>query len=191
MRLRRAGVLNDIYLVNDTDKYIMYGKEENIFGITDDHAFSDGSFPDKIYLRPEWYLDYVKNLAWLLSTKYNLSTTNFDIKIFEKMTNFAVSNKCTLKGIIDYEIAKKIKKEKFYVPVLYSNPNRIAASFDAVKNTDYYQTAIEIVDKTKSYISKDGIYKKIVVNPIKDMSVKFNIKTGFFRTAAFEIILKK
>ncbi|KIQ16433.1 hypothetical protein RT99_20390 [Flavobacterium sp. MEB061] len=183
--------LNDIYLVSDTDKYIMYGQKENMFGITDDHAFSDGSFPDKIYLRPDWYLDYVKNLAWLLSAKYSLSTSNFDIKIFERMTTFAVSNKCSLKGIIDYEIAKKMKKVKFYVPVLYSNPNRIAASYDAVINTDYYKTALEVIDETKLYILKDGVYKNIEVNPIKDMNVKFNFKTGFFRTAAFEINLKK
>ena len=133
----------------------------------------------------------MKNLTWLLSKKYNLNPSGFDIKLFEKMTSFAVSNKCSLKGIIDFEIAKKMKKTKFYVPVLYSNPNRIAASYDAVKNTDYYQTALDIVDKTKSYIFKDGIYKKIVIYPVKDMSVKFNIKTGFFRTAAFEITLKK
>ncbi|URM35129.1 fibronectin type III domain-containing protein [Flavobacterium anhuiense] len=184
-------VLNDIYLVNYTDKYIMYGGEKNILGITKDHAFSDGSFPDKIYLRPKWYLDYVKNLAWLLSAKYNLNGANFDIKIFEKMTTFAVSNKCSLKGLIDYEIAKKKQKTKFYIPVLYSNPNRIAASYDAVKNTDYYQTALDVVEKAKLYISKDGIYKNIVVNPIKDMNVKYNVKTGFFRTSAFEINLKK
>lgn len=184
-------VLNDIYLVNHTDKYIMYGGEKNILGITKDHAFSDGSFPDKIYLRPKWYLDYVKNLAWLLSAKYNLNGANFDIKIFEKMTTFAVSNKCSLKGLIDYEIAKKKQKTKFYIPVLYSNPNRIAASYDAVKNTDYYQTALDVVEKAKLYISKDGIYKNIVVNPIKDMNVKYNVKTGFFRTSAFEINLKK
>jgi hypothetical protein len=183
--------LNDIYLISDTDKYIMYGQKENILGITDDHAFSDGSFPDKIYLRPDWYLDYVKNLAWLLSAKYSLNTSNFDIKIFEKMTDFAISNKCSLKGIIDYEIAKKMKKTKFYVPVLYSNPYRIAASFDAIQNSDYYQTALDVVDLTKLYISKDGIYTNVLVNPIKDMNIKFNTKTGFFRTAAFEINLKK
>ncbi|MDR7211930.1 fibronectin type III domain-containing protein [Flavobacterium piscis] len=182
--------LADIYLVSETDKYIMYGGEKYL-GTTLDHAKSDGSFPDKIYLRPDWYLDYVKNLAWLLSMKYNLKDSNFDIKLFEIMTNFAVSNKCSLKGIIDYEIAKKMKKVKFYVPVLYSNPSRIAASFDAVKNTDYYQTALDVVDKTKLYISKDGVYRNIVVNPIKDMNIKFNMNTGFFRTAAFEINLKK
>lgn len=182
--------LNDIYLVSDTDRYIMYGGEK-FLGTTFDHAKSDGSFPDKIYLRPDWYLDYVKNLAWLLSKKNNLNSLGFDIKLFEKMTSFAVVNRCSLKGIIDYEIAKKMKKTKFYVPVLYSNPSRIPASFDAVKNTDYYQTALDVVDKTKLYISKDGIYKNITVNPIKDMNVKYNVKTGFFRTAAFEINLKK
>lgn len=183
--------LKDIYLVNKTDKYIVYGGEKNILGITKDHAFSDGSFPDKIYLRPDWYLDYVSNLAWLLSKKYNLNSSGFDIKLFEKMTNFAVANTCSLKGIIDYEIAKKMQKTKFYVPVLYSNPTRIAASYDAIINTDYYQTALDVVDKTKLYISKDGIYKKLDITPIKDMNVKYNSKTGFFRTAAFEINLKK
>lgn len=182
--------LEDIYLVDKTDKFIMYGKEENILGITDDHAFSDGSFPDKIYMRPEWYLDYVKNLAWLLSMKYNLKGSNFDIKVFERMTSFATANTCPLKGIIDYEIAKKMKKTKFYIPVLYST-YRIAAGYDAVKNTDYYQTALDVVEKTKLYIAKDAIYTNVKVVPIKDLNVKFNLKTGFFRTAAFEVNLKK
>ena len=53
------------------------------------------------------------------------------------MFKFATDNKCSLKGIIDYEIAKKRKKREFYIPVYYSSPKRVAASFEATLLTDY------------------------------------------------------
>ncbi|MFC0778787.1 fibronectin type III domain-containing protein [Flavobacterium sp. HJSW_4] len=147
--------LNDIYLINDTDKYIMYGGDK-VLGTTTDHAFSDASFPDKIYMRPNWYLDYVKNLVWLLSLKYGLSHSKFDIGIFEKMTAFAVKNRCTLKGIIDYEIAKKMGKKKFYIPVFYAN-GRIAASIDEVLVSDYQKIAVYASEYTIKYLIEQGI----------------------------------
>lgn len=49
------------------------------------------------------------------------------------MTKFATDNKCSLKGIIDYEIAKKRGKKVFYIPVFYSSPTRFFASLDAIK----------------------------------------------------------
>ena len=84
-----------------------------------------------------------------------------------------------------------MKKTKFYVPVFYSKPSHTFASIDAIKNTDYYQTAIDVVNNTQKYILMDDIYKKVETNPIKDFNVKFNIHTGFFRTVAFEMNLKK
>ena len=186
-------VLSDIYLTNPTDKFIMYGGKKNIIGLTDDHAFSDGLKPDMIYIRPQWYIDYVHNLAWLISKKYSLNISNFNINTFRKMINFAKleSNKCSLKGIIDYEIAKKKGVTKFYIPVFYSKPSRIAASYDALINSDYYNIALDVVEKKKLYIAQDGIYKKVTIKVIKDLNVKFNFKTGFFRTVAFEVNLEK
>ena len=148
-------VLKDIYLVKSTDKFIMYGGKKNIFGLTDDHAFSDGLKTDMIYLRPEWYLDYVKNLAWLISKKYDLKSDKFNISTFERMTKFAVSNSCSLKGIIDYEIAKFKLKKEVYIPVFYASGIR-AASVDAGYYTNYLDVAKDALTFTKKYIKQNG-----------------------------------
>jgi len=131
--------LRDVYLLQPTDKFKMYGG--GFF--TTDHLTADDSYPDRIYIRPDWYLNYVKNLAWLLSLKFNLDLGKFNISIFEKMTRFATENKCSLKGIIDYEIAKKRGKREFYIPVFYSNSIRIAASADESFSTNYLKNAKE------------------------------------------------
>ena len=116
---------------------------------------SGGLKPDMIYIRPDWYLDYVKNLAWLISKKYNLKESNFKIKTFEKMTSFAISNKCSLKGIIDYEIAKIRNKKEVSIPVFYSTGIR-AASIDAVYYSNYLKIAQDALKLTKKYIKQNG-----------------------------------
>jgi hypothetical protein len=65
----------------------------------------------------------------------------------------------------------------------------LAASFDAIKNTDYYQVAKDATAKTKKYILQDG-KKDVTINPEKDWNIKINIGTGFFRTLAFKIQFK-
>lgn len=125
---------------------------------TTDHLFADGSYPDMIYIRPDWYLNYVKNLAWLLALKFKLDLKKFDIGIFEKMTKFASDNKCSLKGIIDYEIAKKRGRREFYIPVFYSSPTRIVASFEATLLTDYLQKAKDAKGFTIKYMMSEGSY---------------------------------
>jgi hypothetical protein len=178
--------LKDIYLLTPTDKYIMYGGEKiPIVGITGDHNDSDKGYPDLIYMRPEWYLTYVENLSWILATKYKKKLADFKIETFKKMVEFAKKNECSMKGIIDYEIAKKRNKKEVIIPVFYSNPKRFFASYDALINTDYYKTATEVLDYTKKYILNDN--KKIVlVKKVKGNS-KINFSTGFFNTLAFKI----
>ncbi len=178
--------LRDIYLLKPTDKFIMYGGEKiPLLGITGDHNDSDKGYPDLIYMRPDWYLTYVQNLSWILATKYHKNLNNFDIDIFKKMVNFATANNCTMKGIIDYEIAKKRNKKEVIIPVFYSNPSRFFASYDAVINSDYYNTATEVVANTKKYITSEN-KKVILVDKIKESS-KINFSTGFFNTLAFKI----
>ncbi|GEM55843.1 hypothetical protein B0A58_15145 [Flavobacterium branchiophilum NBRC 15030 = ATCC 35035] len=178
--------LRDIYLLKPSDKYIMYGGEKiPVVGGTADHFSSDKGYPDLIYMRPDWYLTYVKNLSWILATKYKKNLNNFDIDTFKKMVKFATENKCTMKGIIDYEIAKKRNKKEVIIPVFYSNPDRFFASIDAVKNSDYYKTATEVVDNTKKYITLDS-KNVVLVDKVKG-SPKVNFSTGFFNTLAFKI----
>ncbi|WP_456312379.1 hypothetical protein [Pseudomonas shirazensis] len=146
--------LQDVYLLKPTDKFKMYGGGY----FTTEHFTVDAGNPDMIYIRPDWYLNYVKNLAWLLSLKFKLDLKNFNISVFEKMTKFATANKCSLKGIIDYEIAKKRGKREVYIPVYYSSPNRIIATGDAAFMSDYLQKAKDAKEFTTKYMMYDGNY---------------------------------
>jgi TANFOR domain-containing protein len=177
------GILRSTYLIKPTDNFKMYG--DKFFTL--DHGKSDGSYPDKIYLRPTWYKSYVKNLAWILSEKYGLDVNNLDILVFDRMISFAVRNNCSLKGIIDYEIAKRRKLKELYVPVYYSKLNRPIVSFlDAIPN-DYYADAKKTVVLTKEYISIDG--KRVTnVEDKKTSILRFRINSnGFFNTLAYKI----
>jgi len=180
--------LQDIYLLKPTDKFKMYGGGY----FTTDHMTADAGNPDMIYIRPDWYLNYVKNLAWLLALKFQLDFKKFDISVFEKMAKFATENQCSLKGIIDYEIAKKRGKKEFYIPVFYSSPKRFFASGDSVLNSDYLQAAEDAKTRTISYMIIDDNWPK----PLDGKKVKtdllefrFTFKTHnwFFNTKAFKI----
>lgn len=149
-------MLKDIYLLKPTDKFIMYGEKKDISGRTHDHFETDGGYPDLIYMRPEWYLIYVKNLTWLISLRYNIKDSKLDFKIFERMVDFAVANTCSMKGIIDYKIAKIRGKRFFYIPVFYSSPNRFAASWDALFITDYLSGANDAKNNSLKYMVTNG-----------------------------------
>ena len=180
-------MLKDIYLLKQTAKFIMYGEKKDISGRTHDHFETDKGYPDLIYMRPEWYLYYVKNLAWLLSIRYNLDEKKLDVSVFEKMTQFVSRNKCSMKGIIDFEIAKIRKRKMFYIPVFYSSPKRAMASVDAVFNTDYMSSAENAKDFTSKYMKEKGL------NPVVE-EIEGNIKVSFisddffYSTQAFKII---
>ena len=148
--------LKDIYLKNKTSNFIMYGKN----GFTLEHAFKDGGYPDMIYLRPDWYYIYVQNLSWLISTKYELDNSKLDLTVFDKMLAFLKKHsdeKPSMKGIIDYEIAKKLNEKVFYVPVFYASGDRLLALADATVMTDYLKVAKDVVNNTKKYLTEQGI----------------------------------
>ncbi|WP_343705813.1 fibronectin type III domain-containing protein [Flavobacterium sp.] len=180
-------VLKDIYLSNKSSNFIMYGNPI----LTAEHIITDGGYPDQIYLRTDWYLFYVQNLSWLISEKFKLDETKLDLEIFKKMTRFVSKNKCSMKGIIDFEISRKLNKKIFYVPVFYSEPQRILASIDAVFKTNYLKIAEDIVKDTSKYLIEQGIPEKnIQVEEINDwFSPKIN-KGGLFVTEAFKITIK-
>ena len=178
-----SSYLHDVYMTKKGDKFSMYGG--NYFTVQ--HALIDGSYPDKIYIRPDWYLNYVENLAWLIASKYNLNVDDLEIEVFKKMVNFVKLNKCSMRGIIDYEIAKKRDVNYIFVPVFYSNPWRVAASIDALINTNYYSEALKSTKLTVQYIRQDG---RICEEPEaqRTWNIKFSIKEGFFNTEAFKLV---
>ncbi|WP_029273521.1 hypothetical protein [Flavobacterium sp. KJJ] len=169
----------EIYSLKPQDKFKMYGGGY----FTTEHLTIDGGYPDMIYIRPDWYLNYVKNLAWLLSLKFNLDLTKFDITVFEKMTNFATDNKCSLKGISDYEIAKKRGKREFYIPVYYSSPKRPMASIDALFYTNYLKSAKQAKEFATKYMMYDGNYPAPLEG--EEITNLLNTKFSFFKANYF------
>ena len=183
-------ILREIYLLKETDKFLMYGDKVPVINYgTTDHFATDGGYPDLIYLRPEWYLTYVNNLVWLLSLKYSLDSNKFNSSTFDKMITFIKIEECSMKGIIDYEIAKLRGKKVLYIPVFYSSPTRIFASFDAFLNSDYYISALNTLKFTKKYILQD---EKTIIKEetVRNNDVKVNLSSGFFNTIAFKIIFQ-
>jgi hypothetical protein len=180
--------LRDVYLLKPADKFKMYGGGY----FTTDHLLADGGNPDMIYIRPDWYLNYVKNLAWLLALKFKLDLKKLDIAVFEKMTKFATDNKCSLRGIIDYEIAKKRGRKEFFIPVFYSSPTRFFASGDAVIRADYLQGAKDAKTLTISYMIMDDHWPtpldgKEVKTDLLDFRFTFQTHNWFFNTKAFKM----
>lgn len=148
--------LKKLYLPNGTSDFVMYGKD----GFTFEHAVTDGGYPDMIYLRPQWYFIYVQNLAWLIANKYNLEYSKLDLSLFNKMLNFIKKNqdkKPSMKGIIDYEIAKFLGKKEFYVPIYYASVNRILAWALDAPRTNYKEVAYRVVDLSTKYLAEQGI----------------------------------
>lgn len=108
------------------------------------------------------------------------------------MTKFATDNKCSLKGIIDYEIAKKRGKREFYIPVFYSSPTRFFASGDSVLKSDYLQGAKEAKTLTISYMIMDDNWPRPldgvkVKTDLLDFRFTFKTHNWFFNTKAFKI----
>jgi hypothetical protein len=144
--------LQSVYLNQPEDAFRMYGRG----GYTFQHLSVDQGAPDFIYVRPAWYLTYVKNLATLLAYKYNLKLLGLNMDIFTGMVEFAKENSCSLKGIIDFEIARLKGERVFYIPVFYAS-DRIIAGGDAVLNTNYLQIAQGAKDMTLRYMKDRGI----------------------------------
>jgi len=158
--------LKKIYLPEGTSNFVMYGED----GFTFEHAITDGGYPDMIYLRPQWYFIYVQNLAWLIANKYNLEYSKLDLPLFNKMLNFLKKHqdeKPSMKGIIDYEIAKFLGKKEFYVPIYYASVNRILAWALDAPRTDYKEVAYRVVDLSKKYLIEQGISpEKVLIEDV-------------------------
>lgn len=157
------------YLLTPSDHFRMYGKLAIIPILSLEHFTVDGPKPDFIYVRPRWYLRYVNNLAELLATKYSIPFDGLDNSVFKKMVSFATNHKCSLKGIIDFEISKRLGRNYFFIPVFYST--QVVASIDAVFMTNYIQAAKDVRDNTLRYleevynITKDDIVVKEITRP--------------------------
>ncbi|MFD2240362.1 hypothetical protein ACFSMX_04870 [Flectobacillus roseus] len=127
-----------------TDKFVLYGN--NTYTI--DHGGSDGLLPDQVYIRPEWYKSYVKNLASLLATKYNLPLSNFNEKIFDQMVDYCVKNKCSMKGIIDYEIKRQLNLKILLIPIFQRPFFRFFLNLDG---NDYVKIAEDASIRAQQY----------------------------------------
>lgn len=182
--------MKDKFLKHETDKYKMYG--DKLFGMnyTTEHLTKHGAKPDFILVRPSWYLSYVENLAKLLAFKYKLDISKLDISVFEKMIEFAKTkgSQTTLKGIIDYEISKRLNKDYVIVPIYYSNQG--VAIFDGLGFTgnDYFEIAENIVNNTKDYIKYIDGLTDIKVSEVKKEKGNYIITIyGYHNTEAFKI----
>jgi hypothetical protein len=154
--------LHSIYLNQPPDKFEMYGDDF----YTLDHAATDGSLPDYIYIRPNWYLTYVKNLGVLISYKYNLNINRLDMSIFNRMVAFAKENQCKLKGIIDFEISKILKSRYVIIPIYYPGENRVLAAADAALN-NYLDEANIVKGWTIKYMQDQG-FKNLKIKEINE-----------------------
>jgi hypothetical protein len=126
---------------NLEDGEVMYGKKIKItiydhmltpyefeFDYTAEHAFAHsttgekvGVTPDKIGLRPELYLKYVKELSTIMGIVFEKNTDNIDMTTFKKLANYAKQKTkndvdFSLRGIFNYEVSKKIGNKTFYIP---------------------------------------------------------------------------
>jgi hypothetical protein len=102
----------------------------------------------------------------------------------------ALAIRSSQRGVIDYEIAKKLNKKIVYVPVFYSEIIRVLASGDAVLNTNYLKIAKDIVDNTKKYLMEQGISADNI--KVEEIDNWFNPKInrgGVFVTEAFKITI--
>ena len=85
-----------------------------------------------------------------------MRAASLDISVFDRMVKFSVNNKCKLKGVIDFEIAKRKGEKVFYVPVFYAKA-RFFADMDAVFITNYLDEAKKAKEFTLKYMKELGI----------------------------------
>ncbi|MDW8850023.1 fibronectin type III domain-containing protein [Flavobacterium sp. MMLR14_040] len=147
-------------------KFKMYG-DRNILFMTTEHGSTDGLWPDKIFVRPEWYLSYVKNLTILIKLKFGLPY-NVNFKIFNQMTDFVVKNKKSMKGVIDFEIARYYDKNYVKIPI-YKTSIKHGAAYVLFDEEDlleeaktakdmailyaktYYKKEVKLIEKTDNF----------------------------------------
>lgn len=158
--------------------YVYFGTIAHTF----EHKDPDDLRPDQIAERPNWYVDYVKNLALIISLKFDLPVDLYHsfkrkgIIKFEHLAYYAQTNDVSLIGIIDFETAKwlygKSSKQqdyfsflipfargKFGVENLRTHKTHIENTIQYLKNQSVNYSYLEYFDSNKSYLG-----------------VKFNVK---------------
>ncbi len=104
------------------------------------------------------------------------------------MTKFAKENKCSMKVIIDFEIARQRHKRVFYIPVYYSSPIRIGATLDELKS-NYISDAEKSKNRTVEYMLQTYNFPIVEeVNTLKRLKFTFQ-SNGFIDTKlAYKLI---
>jgi hypothetical protein len=178
-------------------KYRMYGKKMlGFLPYTGEHFATHKKLPDLIYMRPKWYLTYVKNLAAIIAYKYNKPNEAINLTIFNRMTAFAQRERCSLKGIIDYEISKKLPQPQsnyVMIPVFTAAFGAVGAIVDEVLLSNYLAIAGDIKDKTIQYIREIDNKEILRVETIKENINYYNgdAPRTTQRIAAYKLILRE
>ncbi len=150
-------------LEDSLSKYVekrMYGDTINfifnVLGITTEHMSSDGAEPDLIGNRPNWYMEYVKNVVDLISLKFGKQSSSVDFSLFEYLANYAKQKHVSLIGIINYEIAISENKKEFTIPYPISNGAFLSTNAASADEVEYEKW----VENTKEYLKNKKISYK-------------------------------
>jgi RHS repeat-associated protein len=183
-----------LHKLGDTYAHRVIGGDGQLYGnpfFTIDHAASDGDKPDLIKNRMDdgIFEGYVRNLAGVLSTKYekydNEKITKAVNKLLE-LGEYAKKNNVSLKGIINYEVAAIKGESKFFI----HQPTSLMNSTDAkplsehttsVKNTSKYLT-----DKGIKFTTKE-IYETVTETSTDGRGYTYQTQRTIFRGTEFQI----
>lgn len=122
----------------------LYGKEDTW---TPEHFIPHQSAPDLIMNRPSLYKEYVNQLEDVLIEKYDDRTKIDKPQLWEKihdLTTYAVINKVSLLGIINYEVSKLIGEKTFIIHLNYSYLPTAADHKKIVNNTIQYLHTLNV-----------------------------------------------
>ena len=158
----------------------MYGKINKFFqflhiNFTIEHNYAEetdgqtGTRPDQIYERPPLFLKYVNNVAKMMASKYNKDLDCFDINKFKELTEYAVANKISLLGIMNYEVAKMQGENMFFVhktlvPNIFEPFLKTKAAYKTqVENTIKYLDSKGVKFTTKEVTRSQGFGRKQIL----------------------------
>jgi hypothetical protein len=168
------------------DKKRMYGR--HVFpGIdyTLEHLSADFDKPDMIYMRGDFYLRYVTNLARLLAQRFGFDQTRLDMHVFQRMVRFAKQNRCSLIGIINYEIARIDNRNDFSIPYTRTNiyPATSISSFNMLAEVtqfmyDFGEVHKKQLEYTRKYLKENNVQfgEESIVFESKLLATKFEFK---------------
>ncbi|WP_064197771.1 MULTISPECIES: hypothetical protein [Emticicia] len=163
-RVKLSDFLVDVYKVyaqNPTKNgnLRLYGCSDCF--MTLEHSFLDKANADYIFIRGDWYLSYVKNLAALLKYKFNLSG-QLNIEVFQRMVDYVTKNKCSMRGVIDVEIALHNKKNNVDIYKFLTNWQSHGIAAVAIDDEDIELQYKNDIKRTRNYLI--NIKNKEIVN---------------------------